>query len=98
MTTHGFSYVGTKRSVAGLCKGQPILEETNQYGLVLLEQRCFLILRMWQRGVGCGSEVLADRGSSRTFLNTQIEMIYDRSCHGLSEAAELRRFRGKHLL
>lgn len=46
---------------------------------------------------GRGSEVLADRGSSGTFLNTQIKMIYDCSRHGLSEAAELLHFRGKHL-
>lgn len=51
MSTHGFSYIDIKRPAAGLCKGQPILEGTNQYGLVLLEQRCFLILWTWQRGV-----------------------------------------------
>ena len=90
VSTHGFSYVDIKRPVAGLCKGQPILEEQINTALSFWNSAAFLFS-------GRGSAVLADRGSSRTFLKTQINMIYDHSRHGLSEAAELRCFRGKHL-
>lgn len=62
--------------------------DKNQYGFILLEHGCFLIPHTCYNNTDKAT-VLTERGSSGTFLSTQIKMIYDHSRHGLSEAAEL---------